>query len=256
MRRTTDAGIGWITLDRPRAMNAVTVALAVDLHSAITELAADPAVNVIVVRGAGGNFCAGGDFTEVEHLRAEGQPALTELFAEFRRACDAIGRIDVPLVAAVEGVAAAGGFELMQAADIVLVSEDARIADSHVKFGMIPGGGSTIRLPRVVGRQRALGLLLSGDAISGSDAVRLGLAHRSFPHSEFATGVEQFALTLAGRSAEAVSAIKRLVYFGLDHTLAAGLDAEMAAVVRHIAGRAGRDGVEKLNTNRREEVNR
>ncbi len=79
----------------------------------------------------------------------------------------------------------AGGFELMQAADIVLVSDDARIADNHIKFGMIPGGGSTQRLPRLIGRQQAMGLLLSGDRLSGADAVRLGLAYRSFPQADF-----------------------------------------------------------------------
>ncbi|BCO49659.1 hypothetical protein MINTM003_01000 [Mycobacterium paraintracellulare] len=73
-----------------------------------------------------------------------------------------------------------GGFELMQAADIVLVREDARIADNHINFGMIPGGGSTARLPRIVGRQAALALPLSGDRLSGTDAIERGRAYRSF----------------------------------------------------------------------------
>ena len=103
---------------------------------------------MIVIRGAGGNFCAGGDVAEVERLRSAGRQQLQTLFDAFRGACDAIAAIDVPVVAAVEGVAMAGGFELMQAADIVLVSDDAKIADSHINFGMIPGGGSTQRLPR------------------------------------------------------------------------------------------------------------
>ena len=105
----------------------------------------------------------------------------------------------------------AGGFELMQAADIVLVSDDARIADNHINFGMIPGGGSTQRLPRLVGRQIALGLLLIGDRLSGADAVRLGLAYRGFPPAEFDDGYERFAGDLAGRARSAVTAIKRLV---------------------------------------------
>src|SRR6201997_751035 len=148
-------------------------------------MSADPKVNVIVIRGAGENFCAGGDIVEVQRLRSAGPERLRTLFDAFRRACDFIATVDVPVVAAVEGVAMAGGFELMQAADIVLVSDDARIADSHVNFGMIPGGGSTQRLPRVVGRQIAMGLLLSGDCLGGRDAVRLGLAYRSFAPADF-----------------------------------------------------------------------
>src|ERR1700749_4968157 len=155
-------------------MNAITVALSDELEQAIVELGSNAEVNVIVVQGTGGNFCAGGDFNEVELLRGSGPDSLRQLFAAFRRACDAISRVEVPVVAAVEGIAMAGGFELMQASDIVLVSDDAKIADNHIKFGMIPGGGSTQRLSRLVGRQQALGLLLSGDRLSGLDALRCG----------------------------------------------------------------------------------
>jgi enoyl-CoA hydratase/carnithine racemase len=237
-----DAGIGRITLDRPEQLNAVNVELSVELERAILALGSDPTIQVIVVRGAGGNFCAGGDFGEVERLRAEGPSALRSLFLSFRRACDAIIAIDVPVVAAVEGVAAAGGFELMQAADIVLVSDDARIADNHIRFGMIPGGGSTQRLPRLIGRQQAMGVLLSGDRLSGADAARLGLAYRSFPRDQFDDEVERFLSVMAGRDRGARTAIKQLVISGLQQSAAAGLDNEMTEVVRHISEGAGRNG--------------
>jgi enoyl-CoA hydratase/carnithine racemase len=236
-------GIGAITLNRPEQMNALTVALSGELEQAILELGGDPGVNVVIVQGAGGNFCAGGDFNEVEQLRSSGPDALRPLFAAFRRACDAIARVEVPVVAAVEGVAMAGGFELMQASDIVLVSDDAKIADNHIKFGMIPGGGSTQRLSRLVGRQEALGLLLSGDRMSGVDAVRRGLAYQSFPQAEFRHGVHRFVTDLAGRRREAVITIKRLVYTSLEAPLPAGLEHEIDCVVDHICGRAGQNGV-------------
>ncbi len=236
-------GIGAITLNRPEQMNSLTVALSGELERAILELGGDPGVNVVVVQGAGGNFCAGGDFNEVERLRSSGPDALRPLFVAFRRACDAIARIEVPVVAAVEGVAMAGGFELMQASDIVLVSDDAKIADNHIKFGMIPGGGSTQRLSRLVGRQQALGLLLSGDRMSGVDAVRRGLAYRSFPQAEFSRGVHRFVSDLAGRRREAVISIKRLVYAGLEAALPTGLEHEIDCVVDHICGHDGQHGV-------------
>src|SRR5262245_26206777 len=194
-------------LNRPDRMNAIDTCLATDLRRAVSAFGEDPSVNVILICGAGGNFCVGGDFDEVARLRDTGEQALTGLFSAFRSACDAIAAVEIPVVAAVEGVAAAGGFELMQAADIVLISDAATIADSHVKFGMIPGGGSTARLPRVVGRQQAMGLLLSGDRISGSDAVAMGLAYRAYPAGEFDDAVRRFAAVLAGRSREAVVAI-------------------------------------------------
>ena len=236
------AGIGTIVLNRPEHMNAVNVELAVALERALVTLGSDPTINVVLLRGGGGNFCAGGDFGEVERLREEGPEALRVLFEAFRKACDAIATVEVPVVAAVEGVAAAGGFELMQAVDIVLVRDDAKIADNHVRFGMIPGGGSTQRLPRLVGRQQAMGLLLSGDRLSGTDAARMGLAYRSFAPSEFEEAVERFAATMAGRERSALVTIKGLVGAGLHTSLATGLDDELAAVVNHISQGAGRNG--------------
>lgn len=237
-----DAGVATVVLDRPDRLNAITTAMARELAGAITELGGHPEVRVVVIKGAGENFCAGGDFDEVERLRAEGAAGLNELFSAFRAACDAIAAAEAPVVAAVRGVAAAGGFELMQAADIVLVSNDARIADSHVKFGMIPGGGSTARLPRIVGTQQALGVLLSGDQLSGREAVELGLAYRSFPVDEFNAEVDRFVQKLATRQRESVVTIKRLVRSGAERPLHEALDAEQTAVVEHIiAGGSGAD---------------
>jgi enoyl-CoA hydratase/carnithine racemase len=242
MRGISD-GVGWITLNRPDRLNAITVELGRELERAILDVGTDQDVNVVIIRGAGGNFCAGGDFDEVTRLQSAGSAALRSLFDTFRQACEAIGKVKVPVVAAVEGVAMAGGFELMQAADIVLVSDEARIADNHINFGMIPGGGSTQRLPRLVGRQIALGMLLSGDRMSGLDAVRRGLAYRSFPQAEFDDEVQRFVTALARRQQSAVSAIKQLVYSSVEHTSAAGLDDEITAVVAHIGGKDGARGV-------------
>jgi enoyl-CoA hydratase/carnithine racemase len=247
VQRQIADGVGRITLNRPSQLNAITVALARGLETALLEVGNDPAVNVVVIRGADGNFCAGGDFTEVERLTAEGAVALRSLFVAFRRACDSIASLEAPVVAAVEGIAVAGGFELMQAADIVLVSDEARISDNHIRYGMIPGGGSTQRLARLIGRQQALGLLLSGDRISGTDAVRLGLAYRSFPQAGFDDGVDRFVAELAGRSRGSVTSIKRLVHAGLESSLSAGLDDETDSVVAHICGGAGHDGANAFN---------
>jgi enoyl-CoA hydratase/carnithine racemase len=241
--RAIGDGVGRITLNRPDRMNAITVELGHELERAILEVGSDSDVNVVVIRGAGGNFCAGGDFDEVQRLGSAGPEALRSLFDTFRRACEAIAIVKVPVVAAVEGVAMAGGFELMQAADIVLVSDDARIADNHINFGMIPGGGSTQRLPRLVGRQITLGMLLSGEKMSGLDAVRRGLAYRSFAQTEFDDEVQRFLADLAQRQPSAVTAIKRLVYWSVEHASATGLDNEITAVVAHIGRQDGAGGV-------------
>ncbi|MEH3139681.1 MAG: enoyl-CoA hydratase/isomerase family protein [Mycobacterium kyogaense] len=236
-------GIGRITLNRPDRMNAISLDLATSLERAVSHLGDHRDVSVIVIRGAGGNFCAGGDFDEVQRLRGEGPAALRALFTTFKSACDGIEHAKVPVVAAVEGVAMAGGFELMQAADIVLVSDKARISDNHINFGMIPGGGSTARLPRLVGRQQALGIILSGDKLRGSDAVAMGLAYRSYPVDDFDSAVEEFVTAMAGRDRAALRAVKRLVTDGLAVSLARANADETDAVVARICGQAGADGV-------------
>ncbi|AKP57208.1 enoyl-CoA hydratase/isomerase [Mycobacteroides abscessus subsp. abscessus] len=238
-----DGAIGRITLNRPERMNAVSVPLARELGEAIRQVGNHRDVRVVVIRGAGGNFCAGGDFDEVQRLKAEGPTALHTLFAAFRCACQAIENARVPVVAAVEGVAMAGGFELMQSADIVLVRDDARIADNHINFGMIPGGGGSARLPRIVGKQLAMALLLSGERLSGNDAVARGLAYRSFPPESFEEDVETFLVRLAKRDPSAVSAIKQLVKEGLTYSLSRALTNETNAVVEHICSPVGHDSV-------------
>jgi enoyl-CoA hydratase/carnithine racemase len=229
--------IGQITLHRPDAMNAVTVTLARELQQALRQLAGE--ADVIVIRGAGGNFSVGGDIDEVERLRADGPDALAGLFEAFGAACATIAELPVPVLAAVEGYALAGGFELMQACDVAIVRDDARIADHHANFGVIPGGGSTQRLPRLVGRQRALALILSGERLGGAEAVAWGLAYKSVPATDFEDAVQELANRLAGRDRDGQMQIKRLVHEGLELPLAEGLARERAAVVDHLIRERG-----------------
>jgi enoyl-CoA hydratase/carnithine racemase len=227
-------GVGHLLLNRPDVMNAVTLELARGLADALRTLAADERVRVIAVRGAGGNFCAGGDFHEVQRLTAEGADALRGLFVAFRDALATIDRIDVPVVAVVEGNAMAGGFELLQAADLVLARDDARLCDNHVNFGQVPGGGGSQRLPRIVGRQAALAHLLGGERLSGAEAAAMGLVQHAWPGDEFDERVEQYLARLASRDPAAVRRIKRLVVDGGSLPLDDGLELELATVVDHI----------------------
>jgi enoyl-CoA hydratase/carnithine racemase len=234
--------VGYILLDRPEVMNAITIEFSRQLEQALVRLA--ESVHVIVVRGSGGNFSVGGDFKELERLRAGGRQALTPLFENFGRACMVISTLPVPVIAAVEGYAMAGGFELMQSCDIVLVSENAKIADNHANFGQIPGGGGSQRLPRLVGRQRALGHILSGDRLSGAEAVAWGLAYRCLPVDGFDTAVQEFARRLASKSREAAARTKRLVYEAFRLPLEDGLALELRTVLEHLGSEGADVGIQ------------
>jgi enoyl-CoA hydratase/carnithine racemase len=240
---SADGPVGRITLNRPEVLNAISVRLGQRLELALRELASSPDVKVIVIRGSGGNFSAGGDFREMERLRAQGPAALAPLFENFGRACAAIAGLPVPVVAVVEGCAMAGGFELMQASDIALVRADAKLADNHANFGQVPGGGGTQRLPRLAGRQRALGHILSGERMSGAQAADWGLAYRSLPPAEFDAGVEEFVQRLAAKDRATMGKIKRLVHDGLGMPLDGALAMERAAVVEHVCGDAAGSGI-------------
>jgi enoyl-CoA hydratase len=242
-----DGDVGRITLNRPDAMNAITVALAEGLERAVRDLARQ--ARVLVIRGAGGTFCVGGDFHEVERLRAEGPEALASLFSAFGRACDAVGQVDVPVVCAVEGHAMAGGFELVQAADLALVRSDARLADNHANFDMVPGGGGSQRLPRLLGRHRATAHILLGERLSGEEAAALGLAYRAVPEAGFEAALEDLLGRLAAKGREAQARTKRLIRDGLELPLAEGLALERRVVVEHLTGEAAAAGIASF-TNR------
>lgn len=226
-------GVGTLTLNRPDAYNALTVELSHALERGVEDLA--QRARVIVLRGAGRHFCVGGDYKEMEQLRAVGTDATRTLFSAFLAACEAIAAASVPVIAAVHGLACAGGFELALASDIVLLADGAELADIHANHAMVPGGGSTQRLPRLVGRQRALGLILSGDRLSATEAVRWGVGYRSYPDADFSDAVDAFAGRLAGKDPAALAHSKRLIREGLELPLADGLARELDTVLEHLA---------------------
>ncbi|MEV8195369.1 MULTISPECIES: enoyl-CoA hydratase/isomerase family protein [Rhodococcus] len=237
-----DDRVGTILLNRPAAMNAITIALGTELEAALRTLAEQ--VDVIVIRGSGGNFSVGGDFNELQALREQGREAMAPLFANFTRACATIAELDVPVIAAVEGYAMAGGFELMQSADIALVHEKAKLADTHSNHGMVPGGGSTQRLPRLVGRQRALAHILTGDRLSAAEAVAWGLAYKVIPADTFDADVADFARALAGKDRTALARSKRLVYQGLQQPLEDGIAMEASVVLDHLSEDSSGEGID------------
>ncbi|ALL79738.1 enoyl-CoA hydratase (plasmid) [Pseudonocardia sp. EC080610-09] len=236
--------VAYLTLNRPEARNAVTVALAESLRKKLDEAAAH--ADVIVIGGAGGHFCAGGDFHEVSRLREEGPDALRPLFETFIEACELIGRLAVPVVAAVEGYAMAGGFELVQSVDVAVARKDAVLADNHANFGMIPGGGGSQRLPRLVGLPRALGHILLGERISGTTAAEWGLVHRTADADTFEATVEDVVTGLLAKDRGAIARIKQLIRGGVEMPLADGLRMETESTLAHLGGEDAGAGISRF----------
>jgi enoyl-CoA hydratase/carnithine racemase len=226
---TEDHRVATITFNRPEVYNAMSSELSRTVASALEAL--DPLCSVIVLRGAGGNFSVGGDIAEVERLREEGPDALVGIFDAFGDLVRAIIATKAVVIAAVEGYALAGGFEILQVCDVVLLSGSAALGDHHIRAGQIPAGGGSQRLPRIVGRQRALSHLLSGDRLDAPTAVAWGLGYKWAPAEEFEAMVSSVVASIASKNAGALQTMKSLVDRGLEVSLEEGLAIERAAVV-------------------------
>ena len=175
-----DGAVGVVTLNRPQALNALSYALVKDLSLAMQELDQDPEVRAIVVTGGDKVFAAGADIKEM----ADRGP-FDELVQERLAYRDKINRISKPMIAAVTGFALGGGCELAMSCDIVIAAENARFGQPEVNLGIIPGSGGTQRLTHVLGKHRAMELVLTGDMLSANDAERLGLVNRVVPPNSF-----------------------------------------------------------------------
>ena len=145
------------------------------------------------------------------------------------------------------------GFELIQACDIAIARDDAVLADNHLNFAMIPGGGGSQRLPRIAGSQRALGLILSGDRLTGAQAQQWGLVYRAVAPDQFEAAVAALAANLAGKDPVALARAKRLVRDGLRLPLRDGLALETEAIIEHLGGAGAAEGISRFTGRDREE---
>jgi enoyl-CoA hydratase len=191
-------GVALLTLDAPQRRNALTVAMAEELIAACETLDADASVGAVVVRGAGGYFCAGGDRATLaeagnDPAEAERYAGMTTIYRSFAR----VGELQAPTIAAVTGGAVGAGLNLALATDLRVVAEDAVLLSGFLPIGLHPGGGHTALLGRLGSREAASALTLFGERVTGAQAVRHGLAWTSVPESEVDHVAEQLARTPA-----------------------------------------------------------
>jgi enoyl-CoA hydratase len=193
-----DGGVAVVTLNAPARRNALTPAMASELISAFDEVDARPEVGALVVRAVGKSFCAGGDVATLTDAGRD--PAAPDAYAGMSRIYDSfyrLGHVRVPTVAAVRGSAVGAGMNMLLAADLRIVADDARLLAGFLKRGMHPGGGHFVILSRLIGREAAAAMALFGEEIDGRRAVELGLAWESVDDA----AVEDRALELARRVA-------------------------------------------------------
>jgi len=237
-----------VILNRPEVLNAIDNALGQELGEACERLAADDSVWAIILRGAGERaFCAGADLKARRDFTPEQWVAQRELF---RRMFRQLRDVPQPMIAAVHGFALGGGTELAMLADFIVASDDAVFGLTEVSLGIIPGGGGTQSLARLIGRNRAKELIFSARRISASDALALGLVNHVVPRAELLPKATALAEEILKNSPFAVRQVKWAIDRGADLPFEDGVEREHEAYMRAIASEDRREGIAAFNARR------
>ncbi|WP_434811021.1 enoyl-CoA hydratase [Microbacterium sp. bgisy189] len=217
----TRGRVGWITLNRPEALNALNSTLISELADAAMAFDADEGIGCIVVTGSAKAFAAGADIKEMESKT----PRDMDLDSPFT-GMEAFSRVRTPVIAAVAGYALGGGCELAMACDIILAADTAKFGQPEINLGVIPGLGGSQRLPRAVGVYKAAELVLTGRMMDAEEAERSGLVSRVVPADDLLDEAAKTADTIAAKSLPVVYAAKESLRASLETPLAEGLRLE------------------------------
>jgi enoyl-CoA hydratase len=222
LKITKQGSLAIITIDREKALNALSSIVMAELVLAAAEVEADPNIRVVALTGAGPKaFVAGADISEMAQMSEEKAASFVKKGALVGAAIEASKK---PWVAAVNGFAFGGGCELALCCDFIYASESAQFGQPEVKLGVIPGFGGTQRLARRVGVAKCKELCMTGDTIDAAEALRIGLVDAVWPHAELMAKVRELAGRIAANGPLAVAEVKRLVHQGqsttLEHALA------------------------------------
>lgn len=206
-------GIGYVTINRPKALNALNMDVLTDLYAAFTEIEADETVKAVIVTGEGKAFVAGADIAQMSQLNAlEGR----EMMIMGHKVMNLIEAVEKPVIAAVNGFALGGGCELAMACDIRIASEKAKFAQPEVGLGIIPGFGGTQRLARLVGKGMAKYMIMTAEMISAAEAYRIGLVEKVAAPEELMDEAVKVAKTIASKAPIAIATAKSAINNGFD----------------------------------------
>lgn len=237
------AHVAHITLNRPEVGNALDQRMARDLHHAALRADGDPDVRAVILTGAGHTFCVGGD---LKTFYAEGDAVgrhIKEVVHHFHGAIVTFARMDAPVIAAINGVAAGGGFSIACAADLAIAAESARFTMAYTRIGLSPDGGGSFALPRLVGLRRALDLTLTNRLFTAAEALEWGVVTRVVPDDQLAAEAQALAAQLAAGSRQAQGAAKRLLRASQQTSLETQLAAEGEQIAANAAAADGREGI-------------
>ena len=233
-------GIGWITINRPEKLNAMNVETIEELKAAFREFGGDPEVRAVILTGAGEKaFVAGADISEFVHLDAEKGREYARRGQDLTKT---IENFPKPVIAAINGYALGGGTEFALACHVRIASENAKLGQPEVKLGIIPGSGGTQRLARLVGKGKAMEMILSGGTIGAAEAREIGLVNRVVPPAELLAAADGLANEMIKNAPLALAYSIEAINKGIDRPLAEGLELEAEIFGRSCATEDFREG--------------
>jgi enoyl-CoA hydratase len=233
----------WITLNRPLAMNALTPAVLTGIDTALNEIEQHPAVRAVVFTGSGRAFCAGADLKFIRESSGGDPRALQNFLQLVYTVLNRLERFPRPIIAAVNGLALAGGLELTLCCDLVIAAESAKLGDAHANFGLIPGGGSSVRLPRKIGPTRAKYLMYTGEFVPARELLATGLVNEVVPDAELVSAVDRLVAKLATKSPVGLARMKHLIDDGLNQPEDTALRLEVLAFDLHASSADMQEGL-------------
>jgi enoyl-CoA hydratase len=219
--RRNEGPVAWITLNRPEKRNAINRALFRQFRDTINEVGADDQIGLVVISGEGDHFCAGHDLAEKPHPDAVGW------IRREMQTLESLTKLRQPVIAAVRGTCFTGGLELALSADFIVCDETARFADTHGKWGLVPGWGMSQRLPRRVGHAKALEMMITCRPYLAKEAEAMGLVNQCTAPGELEVAVNELAKIILANSWHSNAENKRLIYNTDGMRLAEGLDHEL-----------------------------
>lgn len=223
----------YITFNTPDRLNSITEARLAEMARVLDALEADPRLTSVVLRGEGRAFCVGLDLDLLKEAFAK-PDYFADVVDRLALVLQRLEALPVPVIAAVNGYARAGGFEIALACDLMIIAAEAKIGDNHAHVNVMPGGGSTARLPRRIGAQRAKELIWTAKWLTGPEAVDYGLALKSVPLAELDREVEALVDVFRQRAPACLAVIKRTIAAGADLPLAEAVALELEAFKRYM----------------------
>jgi len=234
-------------------MNSMTSAMLLEIQDILARAKIDNDLSILVLSGKGPAFCAGADLKEVNRFLSQEASAEANFFDIVEQTFALLIDFPKPVIAALNGYTLAGGLELAMTADLIIAAESVKIGDAHSNFGLLPGAGGSVQLPRIIGPNRAKYLLFTGEFLTANEMKEFGLVSQVVPDVELENTVQNLAEKLSAKSPLVLMRMKQLVRQGMEQPMKIALNTELLTLLKHLKSYDSSEGLKAFVEKRKPE---